>query len=599
MIEYSNLVEILQNRALKQPNHIAYRFLSDGKTESGNLTYEELDRQARAIAAKLQSISKSGSRVLLVYPYHNGLEFISSFFGCLYAETIAVTTSPPRHGKEVIKLLERAISSGSKVVLTTAEFLKTIKTGIALDRELAKSTQDFTFLATDTLPSSLSSSWQTPKIERDTLAFLQYTSGSTGIPKGVMITHGNILSNQEMIRQSFQHTEETIVVGWLPMFHDMGLIGNVLQPLYLGRPSILMSPVSLAQKPFEWLKAITHYQATTSGGPNFAYDLLCHWATPENLADLDLSSWSVAFSGAEMVRAETIDRFSEIFKPCGFRREAFYPCYGMAETTLFITGGVKSAPPVVKYVDGDALEQNQVIAAKPEQKGAKAIVSCGHTWLDTKAIIVEPESLTKCSSDRIGEIWVSGSGVGKGYWQQPEATKETFEANLPNDSQETWLRTGDLGFIEAGELYITGRLKEVMIFWGKYCYPQHVEKTVQESHSALRPNCGAAFSIDVDTTERLVITQEVERSSLRNLNVEEMVKAICQAVAKEHEVEVYAIAFLKTGSIPKTSSGKIQRPGCRAKFLSGDLNIVAQWQQTQSTGKNVTEMVSLADSNLE
>ena len=599
MIEYSNLVEILQNRALKQPNHIAYRFLSDGKTESGNLTYEELDRQARAIAAKLQSLLKSGSRVLLVYPYHNGLEFISSFFGCLYAETIAVTTSPPRHGKEVIKLLERAISSGSKVVLTTAEFLKTIKTGIALDRELAKSTQDFTFLATDTLPSSLSASWQTPKIERDTLAFLQYTSGSTGIPKGVMITHGNILSNQEMIRQSFQHTEATIVVGWLPMFHDMGLIGNVLQPLYLGRPSILMSPVSLAQKPFEWLKAITHYQATTSGGPNFAYDLLCLKATPENLADLDLSSWSVAFSGAEMVRAETIDRFSEIFKPYGFRREAFYPCYGMAETTLFITGGLKSAPPVVKYVDGDALEQNQVISAKPEQKGAKAIVGCGNTWLDTKAIIVEPESLTKCSSDRIGEIWVSGSGVGKGYWQQPEATKETFEANLPNYEQVSWLRTGDLGFIEAGELYITGRLKEVMIFWGRYCYPQHVEKTVQESHPALRPNCGAAFAIDVDTTERLVITQEVERSSLRNLNVEEMVKAICQAVAQEHEVEVYAIAFLKTGSIPKTSSGKIQRPGCRAKFISGDLNIVAQWQQNQSTGKNVTEMVSLADSNLE
>ncbi len=300
-----------------------------------------------------------------------------------------------------------------------------------------------------------------------------------------------------------------------------------------------------------------------------------------------------------MVRAETIDRFSEIFKPCGFRREAFYPCYGMAETTLFITGGLKSAPPVVKYVDGDALEQNQVIAANPEQKGVKAIVGCGHTWLDTKAIIVEPENLTKCSSDRIGEIWVSGSGVGKGYWQQPEATKETFEAYLPDDGQVSWLRTGDLGFIEAGELYITGRLKEVMIFWGKYCYPQHVEKTVQESHPALRPNCGAAFAIDVDTTERLVITQEVERSSLRNLNVEEMVKAICQAVAKEHEVEVYAIAFLKTGSIPKTSSGKIQRPGCRAKFLSGDLNIVAQWQQTQPTGKNVTEMVSLADSNLE
>ena len=594
MTKYSNLVELLQNRALQQPDRIAYRFLEDGKTESGNLTYNKLDRQAKAIAAKLQFLLNPGSRALLVYPYHAGLEFIAGFFGCLYAEVIAVTTNPPRHGKEVVKLLERSIASGAKVVLTTAEFLKTIKAGIAINRELAERTKDFTFLATDDIPSSLVSDWQATKIERDTLAFLQYTSGSTGISKGVMVTHGNILSNQEMIRQGFQHTEETLVVGWLPMFHDMGLIGNVLQPLYLGKPSILMSPVALAQKPFEWLKAISHYRATTSGGPNFAYDLLCLKATPANLAGLDLSSWSVAFSGAETVRAETIDRFSHIFEPCGFRREAFYPCYGMAETTLFITGGLKYDLPVVKYVDVNALEQNQVVEAKPEQPGAKAIVGCGRTWLNQKVIIVDPQSLTQCSSARVGEIWVSGVGVGKGYWQQPEETENTFNAYLADTKEGPFLRTGDLGFIEDGELYITGRLKEVMIFWGRFCYPQHVEKTVQDSHPALRPNCGAAFSLDVGTTERLVITQEVERSYLRNLNVEEITEAICQSVAQEHEVEVYAIALIKTGSIPKTSSGKIQRRGCQAKFLSGDLNIVARWQ-SQPAGKNVTEMVNLSE----
>ena len=595
MTEYSSLVEILQNKALEKPNNIAYRFLQDGQTESGSLTYSELERQAKAIAAELQSLLQPGSRALLVYPYHAGLEFISSFFGCLYAGIIAVTTNPPRHGKEVAKLLERAIASGAKVVLTTAEFLKTIKTGIAINRELATQTKDFIFLATDTLPSSSSTNWQATKIERDTLAFLQYTSGSTGISKGVMVTHGNILSNEEMIRQGFQHTEETIVVGWLPMFHDMGLIGNVLQPLYLGTPSILMSPVALAQKPFEWLKAISHYQATSSGGPNFAYDLLCLKATPENLAGLDLSSWSVAFSGAETVRAETIDRFSHIFKPCGFCREAFYPCYGMAETTLLISGGLRDDPPVIKYVDGNALEQNRVVAAKPEQKDAKAIVGCGRTWLDQKAIIVDPQSLTQCSSDGVGEIWVLGSGVGKGYWQQPEETENTFNAYLADTKEGPFLRTGDLGFIEDGEIYITGRLKEVMIFWGRYCYPQHVEKTVQDSHPALRPNCGAAFSLDVDTTERLVIVQEVERRYLRNLNIEEIVEAICKSVGQAHEVEVYAIALLKTGSIPKTSSGKIQRRGCKAQFLSGDLNIVAQWQPSQLAGKNVTEMVNLSD----
>ena len=594
MTEYANLVELLQNRALQQPNHIAYRFLQDGKTESGNLTYNNLDQQAKAIAAKLQFLLQPNARALLVYPYHAGLEFISGFFGCLYAQVIAVTTTPPRHGKEVVKLLDRATASGAKVVLTTAEFLKTIKAGIAINRELAEQTKDFTFLATDSIPLSLVDNWQGAKIERDALAFLQYTSGSTGISKGVMVTHGNILSNQEMIRQGFQHTDEAVVVGWLPMFHDMGLIGNVLQPLYLGKPSILMSPVSLAQKPFEWLKAISHYQATTSGGPNFAYDLLCLKATPDNLADLDLSSWSVAFSGAETVRAETIDRFSQIFAPCGFRREAFYPCYGMAETTLFITGGFKNDPPVVKYVDGNALEQNQVVEAQPEQPGAKAIVGCGRTWLNQKATIVDPQSLTQCSSDGVGEIWVSGVGVGKGYWQQPEETENTFNAYLADTQEGPFLRTGDLGFIEDGELYITGRLKEVMIFWGRYCYPQHVEKTVQESHPALRPNCGAAFSLDVGTTERLVIAQEVERSYLRSLNVEEIAEAVCKAVAQHHEVEVYAIALLKTGSIPKTSSGKIQRRGCKAKFLSGDLNIVTQWQ-SQAEGKNVTEIVNLSE----
>ena len=610
MATYSNLVELLQNRALQQPNHIAYRFLEDGKTESGNLTYSHLDRQARAIATKLQSLLEPGSRALLVYPYHAGLEFIAGFFGCLYGEIIAVTTNPPRHGKEVVKLLDRAIASGAKVVLTTTEFLNTIKAGIAINRQLAKQTKDFTFIATDALATDLAADWQETKIERDTLAFLQYTSGSTGMPKGVMVTHGNILINQEMICRGFKHTDETVVVGWLPMFHDMGLIGNVMQPMYLGRPGILMSPVSLAQKPFEWLKAISHYQATTSGGPNFAYDLLCLKASPENLEGLDLSNWSVAFSGAETVRAETIDRFSHIFQACGFRREAFYPCYGMAETTLFVTGGLQPEPPIVKYVDGNALEQNQVMAANPEDKGAKAIVGCGRTWLDQKVIIVDPQSLTECSGDRVGEIWVSGAGVGQGYWQQPEETENTFNAYLADtkagratqasesnseDAPLPFLRTGDLGFVENGELFITGRLKEVMIFWGRYCYPQHVERTVQDAHPALRPNCGAAFSIDDGTTERLVITQEVERSYLRKINLAEIVEAICQAVGQAHEVEVYAIALLKTGSIPKTSSGKIQRRGCQAQFLSGDLNIVAQWQQSQQAEKNVTEVVSLSD----
>ncbi|AFZ35711.1 Long-chain-fatty-acid--CoA ligase [Stanieria cyanosphaera PCC 7437] len=581
MTNHSNLVDLLNYRALDRPNQIAYRFLKDSKTESALLTYAELDCQAKAIAAKLQSLVPAGSRALLVYSYDAGLEFIAAFFGCLYAEVIAVTTTPPRHGKEIAKLQQRAIASGATIVLTTKDFLTLFESQLEHT--------GFNCLATDDLTNDLAQDWMQPKINEDTLAFLQYTSGSTGIPKGVMVTHGNILCNEEMIKQAFQHTKDTVVVGWLPMYHDMGLIGNVLQPVYLGTESILMSPIALSQQPLNWLKAITQYQATTSGGPNFAYDLLCLRATEEQLAELDLSSWQVAFSGAEPVRAETIERFSSIFAACGFRSKAFYPCYGMAETTLFVSGGLQTAPPQIKYVDGIALAQNRVMEVTPEQSGVRAIVGCGKNWLDTEIIIVNPESLTKCSDKQVGEIWVSGSGIGKGYWEQPEETQQTFQAYLAT-GEGPFLRTGDLGFFQDGELYITGRLKEVMIFWGRYCYPQHVERTVQESHPAFRLNCGAAFAVETGTAEKLVIVQEIERSYLRNLNAEELVNTICQAVGKEHEVEVSAIALIKTGSIPKTSSGKIQRRLCQTMFLKSSLNTVAVWQP-EVIAKTVTEMV--------
>ncbi len=592
MSQFSHLVELLQQRAIAKPNDIAYKFLSNGTTEAGSLTYQELDRRAKAIASRLQSLVKPGARALLVYPYHEGLEFIAAFMGCLYARVIAVTKNPPRRGNAIAELTQRVKLSGATVLLSTKEFLDLVETEVAKNNHIAGNFKFFPRLATDRIDLSLENDWQSVKIAPDTIAFLQYTSGSTGTPKGVMVTHRNILHNEETIRQGFNHDESTIVVGWLPMFHDMGLIGNILQPLYLGTPSILMSPVSLTQQPFDWLKAISHYQATTSGGPNFAYDLLCLKATPEKLAGLDLSNWKVAFSGAETVRGETIDRFSHIFANCGFNKSAFYPCYGMAEATLFITGGLQHEEPIIKYVDGAALEKNQVLEIAEETSGSKAIVGCGRQWLDMEVLIVNPETLTPCKPHEVGEIWVLGSGIGKGYWEQKQETKDTFQGLLKGTKSPEYLRTGDLGFLQNGELYITGRLKEVMIFWGRYRYPQHVEETVQKSHPALRKNAGAAFAIDKDGAEKLVIVQEVERSYLRSLNLEEIVTAICQSIGEVHEVEVYAIALLKTGSIPKTSSGKIQRRGCSKKFLEGDLNIVAQWQQDRED-KTVTEMVNL------
>ncbi len=592
MSQFSHLVELLQQRAIAKPNDIAYKFLSNGTTEAGSLTYQELDRRAKAIASRLQSLVKPGARALLVYPYHEGLEFIAAFMGCLYARVIAVTKNPPRRGNAIAELTQRVKLSGATVLLSTKEFLDLVETEVAKNNHIAGNFKFFPRLATDRIDLSLENDWQSVKIAPDTIAFLQYTSGSTGTPKGVMVTHRNILHNEETIRQGFNHDESTIVVGWLPMFHDMGLIGNILQPLYLGTLSILMSPVSLSQQPFEWLKAISHYQATTSGGPNFAYDLLCLKATPEKLAGLDLTNWKVAFSGAETVRGETIDRFSHIFANCGFNKSAFYPCYGMAEATLFITGGLQQEDPIIKYVDSATLEKNQVLEIAEETSGSKAIVGCGRQWLDMEVLIVNPETLTPCKPHEVGEIWVLGSGIGKGYWEQKQETKDTFQGLLKGTKSPEYLRTGDLGFLQNGELYITGRLKEVMIFWGRYRYPQHVEETVQKSHPALRKNAGAAFAIDKDGAEKLVIVQEVERSYLRSLNLEEIVTAICQSVGEVHEVEVYAIALLKTGSIPKTSSGKIQRRGCSKKFLEGDLNIVAQWQQDRED-KTVTEMVNL------
>jgi acyl-CoA synthetase (AMP-forming)/AMP-acid ligase II len=395
-----------------------------------------------------------------------------------------------------------------------------------------------------------------------------------------------------MIYRGFGHSRNSSGVIWLPLYHDMGLIGGVIQPLYGGFPVSLMSPMTFLQKPFVWLQAISRYQATTSGGPNFAYDLCLRRVTDKQLATLDLSSWDVAFSGAELVRAETLDKFAEKFAPCGFRPEAFYPCYGMAETTLLVSGGLKTEAPKVRYLDGAALEENRLVPVSQETPGSRAIVSCGHAWLDQKIIIVDTETLTECPPDKIGEIWVSGSGIGKGYWNQPEQTEKTFNGYLADTGEGPFLRTGDLGHLYNGELFIAGRFKEMMIIWGRNQYPQNIEATVEKCHPSLRPGCGAAFSVEAEGEERLAIAYEVERTFLRRLPVDEIVTAIRQAIAAEYVADVYAIVLLKTGSIPKTSSGKIQRHACRQQFLEGSLNVVAQWRLPKEEQSDIFDVLS-------
>ncbi|MBW4427886.1 MAG: fatty acyl-AMP ligase [Nostoc desertorum CM1-VF14] len=596
---FSTLVELLSYRAKNQSEQKAYTFLQSTETEAVSLTYKELHLQAQAIAASLQSLNLVGERALLLY--QPGIEFIAAFFGCLYAGVVAIPAYPPRRNQKLSRLQAIAADAQAKIVLTSQSLLHSLQTSFNED-DLELS--GLHWLATDDLSNDLAQAWQPPELNGNTLAFLQYTSGSTGTPKGVMITHGNLLHNERMIEKAFGHTDKTIVVGWLPVFHDMGLIGNVLQPIYLGVPCILMSPVEFLQKPIRWLQAISRYKATTSGGPNFAYDLCIRKVTPEQLATLDLSSWEVAFTGAEPVRGETLEQFASTFAPCGFRKEAFYPCYGMAETTLIVTGGEKTALPITCNVEKAALEQNRIVKQPDGGKDSQTIVGCGQSPSDQKVVIVDPQSLTLCDPEQVGEIWVAGPSVAQGYWNQPEETEKTFNAYLGdtnvNNSAASgpFLRTGDLGFLQDGELFITGRLKDVIIVRGQNHYPQDIELTVEKSHPSLRAGCGAAFAIDFKNSERLVVVQEVERSYLRKLNVQEVIGQLRQAVAAHHGLEVFASVLVKTGSIPKTSSGKIRRQACRSAFLSGTLDVVEDWSENPQNKSKFINLQADVDSML-
>ncbi len=571
------IIESLQYRAESQPHQTAYTFLKDGEVETGHLTYLALAQQAQAVAASLQARKATGQCAILLYP--SGLEFISAFLGCLLAGVIAIPANPPRRIEKTSKLEAMLQDSQAAYVLSTAAFIGTLKPRLD-QHDFCK---QLSWIATDRLEVSQAKDWQPRKTALDEVAFLQYTSGSTGLPKGVMVTHNNLLQNHRALEQSCIHADTETFVNWLPLFHDMGLIGNVLLSLTVGKPCVFMPPVSFIQKPIRWLQAVSRYKGVISGGPNFAFDLICNYVTPEQRAGLDLSEWRLAFCGAEPIRAATVEQTISLFGPCGFRPEVFYPCYGMAEGTLFLAGGDRPSPPATRYVDAFALEKNQVVITQQDAPQSRAVIGCGHPWLDTKIVIVNPTTLTRCSDTQVGEIWVSGETVAKGYLNRLEETTQTFCAYISESSDGPYLRTGDLGFLQAGELFITGRLKEIMIFSGLNRYPQNIEQTAEKSHSALRPNSGAAFSVNMDGFEQLVIAYEVERSTRRSLDLDAIAQSVCWAIARDHYVDVYAIVLLKPGGLPKTSSGKIQRGACRTQFLEGTLDVVAEWRSPQQS----------------
>ncbi|HYH47690.1 MAG TPA: fatty acyl-AMP ligase, partial [Thermoanaerobaculia bacterium] len=557
------LLDVLRRRAAEHPDRLAFRFLADGEAEAGGLTFGRLERRAAVLGRILGEAGAAGERALLLYP--SGLDFVTAFLGCLWAQAVAVPAAPPRPGRaEDQRLLAIAADARPRLVLTTAALAGRAERLAAGCPDLAGAA----VLATDALDLDGAAPAPLPELGAGDLAFLQYTSGSTATPKGVAVTHGNLVHNEQAIQQSFSQDEESVIVGWLPLFHDMGLIGNVLQPLYAGASCILMSPAAFLQSPVRWLRAVSRYRATTSGGPNFAYDLCVRRIGPAERAGLDLASWKVAFNGAEPVRAATLERFAAAFAGCGFRRQAFVPCYGLAEATLLVAGGLRDDGPEVVACDAAALGRG--LAMPPVSGAVRELVACGAPAAGQEVRIVDAETGRPCGAGEVGEVWVAGPSVAAGYWGRPAETAAAFGAvPLEGAGAGPYLRTGDLGFLHRGELVLAGRAKDLIILRGRNLYPQDVELTAEQSHPALRAGGCAAFGVEDGDGERLVVAAEVERR--REAEAGEAAAALRRAVAEEHEVQVHEVVLLRAGELPRTTSGKVRRRACREAWLAGTL----------------------------
>lgn len=571
---FQSMVEVLQTRASQTPDALAFSWLSDGLEEGSRLTYGELDRAARAIAVALRDVAGPGERALLVYA--PGLEFIAGFFGCQYAGIVPVPAYPPRldrlaQGWQLLATL--AADCEPRLLLTGGPAAGFVAGSAGLIGDQAR----LTSVVTDTVDLAWAQQWREPPTDLDALALLQYTSGSTANPKGVKITHRSLMHNEVMIQAAFEHSGEGGGVSWLPPYHDMGLIGGLLQVVFHGAWCRLMSPVVFLQDPFRWLASISRYRADTSGGPNFAYDFCVQRITPEQRATLDLSNWSVAAIGSEPISAATMAQFTATFAPHGFRGEAFFPCYGLAEATLLVTSSTKDKPPVLRSFRADLLEEGRAVATTPGES-ARSIVSCGRPWLDQEICICAPETRLRRPDGEVGEIWLKGPSVAQGYWNRPDDTAYTFQAYRADTGDGPYLRTGDLGFLLDGELYITGRIKDLLIIRGRNHYPQDIEETVQAVHPGLRKGAGAVFEDTRQGRPGVIVVQEVERRS-RDLDGGSVRADIRQAVAERHEVQVHDVQLVEAGSIPKTSSGKVRRQACRTEYAQGTLRI---WKGTRS-----------------
>ena len=595
----TNLVEQVRYWASAQPEKLAFRFLTRvEENEESTLTYAELDQRARAIAAKLVSMGMVGQRALMLYP--PGLEFVEAFMGCYYAGVIPVPAYPPRRNRNMSRITAISKDAQAAIALTVDSVISRGDDVVGNSPHL----RSIQWLPTEKIPTELASDWAKPKMSGGDLGLIQYTSGSTGTPKGVMLTHQNLMANCAMISHAFGLQHDTVGLSCLLTYHDMGLIGGVLNTMFLGMDMTLMSPVMFLTRPLRWLEAISDYGVTVSGGPNFAYRWCIKKVKHEECETLDLSAWSVAFNGAEPVRADILEEFSKKFEPYGFRHTAHYPCYGMAETSLIVTGGNHKEPPVFGTFDRTELAKHMVKPVPEDHENSYRLVGCGQVIPTEEVIIVDPDKCIKLTDGRIGEIWIDSPSSGLGYWNRERETEDVFHGRLKQDNGKLYVRSGDLGFFNNGELFVTGRLKDMIVIRGVNRYPQDIESTVENCDNRLRSGGAAAFAVDHWDREHLVVVCEVERR--RGSEWEPVLDQIKRAVIAEHDIPPDAVVLVRHNSVPKTSSGKVQRHACRQQFIDDQLQEIARWsgwednadtQQPIPTAKKIRANPSIPATN--
>ncbi|MDF3932682.1 non-ribosomal peptide synthase/polyketide synthase [Pseudomonas citronellolis] len=572
----ANLVEALLQRAAETPRETALRFVAEDLELA--LSYRELDQRARAMAAWMRQSAAPGDRAVLLLP--SGADYVTAFFACLYAGVIAVPAYPPESVRPQHLARLRAILDDAEpsLVLTDSSLIDALRPAC----QRASGIQPL-LLAVDRAPAELALDWRMPDLRDDSIAFLQYTSGSTATPKGVQVSHGNLLANEKLIRHGFGIQPDDVIVSWLPLFHDMGLIGGLLQPIYSGIECVLMSPRYFLERPRRWLEALSRYGGSVSGGPDFAYRLCCERVGEAALEGLDLSRWRLAFSGSEPIRPDTLERFAAWFAPAGFQRNAYFACYGLAEATLFVSGGQRGQGIGQLEVDTRALADN---IARPGR--GSPLINCGRAQPEHPLRLVDPVSGEALGEDRVGEVWSAGPSVALGYWRNPEASARTF---VERDGR-TWLRTGDLGFLHNGELFVTGRLKDMIIVRGQNLYPQDIERCVEEEVDLVRKGRVSAFAIEHQGREGIAVAAEIGRSVRKLVPAETLAKAIASAVAEAFQEAPLVVALLEPGALPKTSSGKLQRSACRQQLLDGSLQAYAVQRAGEQLGLARNEPVA-------